>query len=92
VFGPVARWTDKVLKPRLRWLTKPPALQAIAGFCLLLAATVPPLEVVPFASSLPMGAIALFGLAVMVRDGLIALAAATLAAGTGYMLYSIFLA
>lgn len=88
---PPARWIDKILKPRLRWITKPPALQVVAVLCLMLAATVPPLEVVPFASSLPMGAIALFGLALMVRDGVVAIAAGCLAAGTGYMLYTTLL-
>ncbi len=85
---PPARWIDKILKPRLRWITKPPALQVVAVLCVLLAATVPPLEIVPFASSLPMGAIALFGLALMVRDGAVAILAGCLAAGTGYMLYT----
>ena len=36
---------------------------------LLMCMTVPPLEVLPFASSLPMGTIALFGLALVTRDG-----------------------
>ena len=85
---PVAFWVDKVLKPRLRWITKPPALQVIAVFCLLLAAMVPPLEIVPFASSLPMGAIGLFGLALMVRDGVVAILAGCLAAGAGFVLYT----
>ena len=85
---PLARWIDKILKPRLRWITKPPSLQVIAVLCVLLAATVPPLEIVPFASSLPMGAIALFGLALMVRDGAVAILAGFLAAGTGYTLYT----
>jgi len=88
---PPARWIDTILKPRLRWITKPPALQVIAVLCVLLAATVPPLEIVPFASSLPIGAIALFGLALMVRDGAVAIVAGCLAAGTGYMLYTTLL-
>nr|CAD6612092.1 exoD-like membrane protein [Rhizobium sp. Khangiran2] len=88
---PPARWIDKVLKPRLRWITKPPALQVIAVACLLLAAAVPPLEIVPFGSSLPMGAIGLFGLALTVRDGLLAFLATALAAATLYTLYTLIL-
>lgn len=87
---PAARWIDKILQSRLRWLTRAPARQVIAVMCLMLAATVPPLEVVPFASSLPMGAIALFGLALMVRDGVVALFATAFAVGTGAMLYMTF--
>ena len=48
---------------------------------LLLCCLVPPLELVPFASSAPMLAIAAFGLALMVRDGLLMLAAFTLSLG-----------
>lgn len=88
---PPARWIDKVLKPRLRWITRPPAIQVIAAACLLLAAAVPPLELIPFGSTLPMGAIGLFGLALMVRDGLLAFLAAILAGGTVYMLYRLVL-
>ncbi|MFN7103727.1 MAG: exopolysaccharide biosynthesis protein [Pseudorhizobium sp.] len=88
---PAARWIDRILRPRLRWITRTPARQVVAVLCLLLAATVPPLEVLPFASSLPMGAIALFGLALMVRDGVVALVAAGFAVGTGALLYTTFL-
>ena len=44
-----------------------------------------------FGSTLPMGAIGLFGLALMVRDGLLAFLAAILAGGTVYMLYRLVL-
>jgi len=88
---PPARWIDKVLKPRLRWITRPPAIQVIAAACLLLAAAVPPLELIPFGSTRPMGAIGLFGLALMMRDGLLAFLAAILAGGTVYLLYRLVL-
>lgn len=52
----------------------------VAGvLILLLCATVPPLELLPFASSAPMLAIACFGLALMVRDGALMLVASSLA-------------
>jgi len=52
----------------------------IAGVLILaLCVTVPPLELLPFASSGPMIAIAFFGLALMVRDGLLMLVATGLA-------------
>ena len=51
----------------------------IAGAVVIaLAATVPPLELLPFASSAPMLAIAAFGLALLVRDGLLMLIACAL--------------
>ncbi len=51
-----------------------------AAACLLLCLTVPPLELFPFASTAPMAAIALFGLAMTLRDGLV-MALAFLASG-----------
>ncbi|UVI39629.1 exopolysaccharide biosynthesis protein [Qipengyuania spongiae] len=57
-----------------------------AGFVILLCLTVPPLELVPFASTAPMAAIIAFGLALLVRDGLlmlIALGAGLISIGVG---------
>ncbi|MFD1483588.1 exopolysaccharide biosynthesis protein [Paracoccus nototheniae] len=51
-------------------------LRVVALLCILLCTAVPPLELLPFASSIPMGAIALMGLGLMVRDGLVILIAA----------------
>ena len=47
----------------------------MAGAILLLCCTVPPLEFLPFASSIPMLAIAVLGLALTVRDGALVLGA-----------------
>lgn len=68
---PAVRWLDRVIRPRLRWASRPVFLRALAAFCLLLVTSVPPLELLPFASSLPFGAIALFGLGITARDGLV---------------------
>lgn len=84
---PVARWTDRLLKPRLKWLTKPPWLQGIAGLCILLCCTVPPLELIPFASTAPMGAIALFGLSLTARDGVVATLAGIVSLSAIYLVY-----
>jgi hypothetical protein len=57
-----------------------------ALICILLACTVPPLELLPFATTAPMAAIAAFGLALMVRDGvlmLVAMALSIVAVGVG---------
>ena len=57
-----------------------------AAVVVALCCTVPPLELIPFASSAPMLAIAAFGLAILVRDGLlmlVALALSALAVGLG---------
>lgn len=78
---PVALRLDQWFHGRLQALTSGLWVRLAALACVALAALVPPLELVPFASSAPMGAIALFGLALMVRDGVLMLAASVLACG-----------
>lgn len=70
---PVARTIDKVLKPRFVWLTKNFFLRLAAALCVLVALTVPPLEIVPFAGAVSWAAIGLLGLALIAQDGLIAI-------------------
>ena len=53
--------------------------------------TVPPLDLVPFGGSGPMLAIAMFGLAILVRDGVLMIVALALSAGAvtlGLLLWS----
>lgn len=64
-----ARWSDRHLGRHFPVLTDDPAPRVAAVAILGLCATVPMLEFVPFASSIPMGTIVLFGLAMVVRDG-----------------------
>ncbi len=69
--APVARWLDRTFRPRLSALTRPAALRVAALVTVLLCLGVPPLELIPFASTAPMAAIAMFGLAFTLRDGLL---------------------
>lgn len=84
-----ANWIDALLEPRMRWVTKDPALRVIAALVILLCCTVPPLELIPFASSIPMGAVALIGLGLMARDGMAMLVAAVLSSATFWGLYEV---
>ena len=84
----LARFMDRWFHGRLPALTKGPFVRIAAVGCIVLALTVPPLELLPFASSAPMLAIAAFGLALLVRDGALMIAAivmacAALAIGVG---------
>lgn len=71
----VAAWLDARFHGRWKRFTGQKMRRIAAVFILLLCALVPPLELLPFASSGPMLAIAAFGLAILVRDGLLLLAA-----------------
>lgn len=84
----LGRKLDKWFHGRMPRFVQQPWLRISAGVVFLLAWAVPPLEFVPFASTAPMLAIAAFGLALLVRDGLLmlialGLGAASVALGTG---------
>ena len=70
----LADFLDRHSEGRMEFLTEGVALKAVALVVLLLCCTVPPLEFLPFASSIPMLAIAILGLALTVRDGALLLA------------------
>ena len=72
---PVARWVDKAIRPSLTALTGKTFISAIAIICVLLTLAVPPLEPFPFAGTPIWIAFALFGLALIARDGFLVIIA-----------------
>lgn len=85
---PLVRWLDRLVRPRLGWAARGAFVRLISLACLLLAGTVPPLELVPFASSAPFAAICLFGLGLTARDGLVVLLGLLASGGTVYLVLS----
>lgn len=87
---PSAARLDRWFHGRLPSLTQGIAVRIAGAACILLACTVPPLELIPFASTAPMGAIALFGLALLVHDGALMLGAfAAAAAAVAFVAYTV---
>lgn len=84
----VARVVDPILGARLSWLFKGPYVRVAALGCVLVALTVPPLEVVPFGGTVSWAAIAAFGLALVAHDGIVAIVALGFAAMTPYVLWT----
>jgi hypothetical protein len=87
----VARFMDRHFHGRLRWLTHAPFSRVAAVVVILICLAVPPLDLIPFGGSGPMLAIALVGLALLVGDGALMLAALTLsvaAAAVGLSLWA----
>ena len=76
---PVARRMDKWFHGRLPALTKGPMVRVAAAAILIMTLSVPPLELLPLATTAPMAAIAAFGMALLVKDGLLMIAAFTAA-------------
>ena len=88
---PLARSLDRLVRPRLGLLTRGPALYANVLLCLLIALSMPPLEVVPFANSISGAALSALGLALFAHDGLLALLAFAFGIGCLYLLSQAFL-
>lgn len=77
-----AKWIDTLTRPRLRALVGGPAARVVAGICLLLAAVMPLMEVVPFSANAAGLVLVVFGLALIASDGLMALVGAVVTLGT----------
>lgn len=80
---PLAMRIDAKLHERLKRFTGPKVQRVACILILVLLASVPPLELIPFATSGPMVVISLFGLAILFHDGLLMLLAFI---GTGVVL------
>ena len=78
---PVGKWMDKWFHGRLPALTQGPMIRVAAAAIIVLTLAVPPLELLPLATTAPMAAIAAFGMALLVRDGLLMIVAFAAAAG-----------
>jgi hypothetical protein len=77
---PPARFVDRLLKPRLKGLTHRAGYYVISLLVCVVAASMPPLELLPFAATLAGAALAAFGLALISEDGLLGIIAIGLTA------------
>lgn len=81
-----AKFIDKLLMPRLTFLSKPPFVNLVALMVIAAALTTFPLGLIPFAPLAPGLAVVFFGLGMVARDGL------WLALGTAVMGGTLWLA
>lgn len=77
-----ARFIDRWTRPRLTWLVRGPGRYLMAVICMLVAAAMPAMEVVPFSANGGGLALMVFGMAMVARDGLLALLGIVLTGGT----------
>lgn len=73
--GPLTRPVDRLIRPRLTFLTEGLFARLIGLACLLIALLMPPLELVPMANTTTAAAVSVFALALVARDGVLALVA-----------------
>ncbi len=81
-----AEFVDRLLQPRLSILVEGRMTNFIALLCLCIAFTMPVMEVVPFSANLAGAALTGFGLALIARDGVLALIALAFSASIVTML------
>lgn len=84
---PAAAAIDKVVRPRLTFVAKPPSVIVIALLCVCAALMTYPLSFVPLAPFLPGITIALFGVGITARDGALLLLSAGLLGVAGWFLF-----
>lgn len=68
-----ARFVDRLLRPRLLVLVQGPGIYAVAAVCLIIAAAMSPMEIIPFTANSAGFAMISFGLALISRDGALVL-------------------
>lgn len=83
-----AAFIDRWLKPRLRFLVRRTGTFLTALTCTAIALAMPVMELVPFSSSVAGLALAIFGLALVAQDGLLAVVAFIL---TGLVVFMVVL-
>lgn len=62
---------DHIVGPRLTFMINPWSVRVIALICCAIAFSMPPLELLPFVAFVPAATIALLGLGLSVKDGLL---------------------
>lgn len=81
-----ARFVDRWTKRRMAWLVRGPGQYLMAILCMLVAAAMPLMEIVPFSANGGGLALTAFGLAIVARDGLLALLAILATGGTAWFI------
>lgn len=66
---------DRVVRPRLAFLTRGPVSRLLGACCCIIAVVKPPLEFIPATSAVPAAVVAIFGLALTTQDGAVAIVA-----------------
>lgn len=80
------RKVDKVIKPRLQWITGEKASRGIAALIIVLAGSLIVLGPIPFAAAIPSGILVLISLGIVAKDGLLIISGVTLSVAAAFLL------
>lgn len=92
-FAKVEPWTrkfDRLLSPRLEFITGEIGTRLVAFIAIILALLMIPLELIPGACAAPGISIAMFAISLSARDGLFTLIALLLASGTAALAWHLW--
>ena len=81
-----AGWIDRISSERLTVFTQRPWIMLPASLCALMVLLAPAFETVPFSVSIAAGAVALFALGMVARDGIMVLIALLVFVLTGWLI------
>ncbi|PWN06731.1 exopolysaccharide biosynthesis protein [Rhodohalobacter mucosus] len=84
---PVMKGIDRILKPRLTFLTKGFMQYVIALICVATAAVMPVMEFIPFSANIAGVILTVFGLALLASDGFLVLFAFALLGTAGWLIF-----
>ena len=88
-FSRPARFVDAMTGKRLAMLVDPPFTRLWALLCMALALIIPVFELVPMSATIIASAIALFALAMLARDGLLALCGLAVLGGAVWLFWNL---
>ncbi len=83
-----AGWIDKLSAERLSFLTTKPGIMLPAAICSLMILLAPIFETVPFSVSIVGGAVALFALGMIARDGIMILIGLAITGAAGWLIWT----
>lgn len=87
----ISGYIDRLLRRRLTFLTSGIATRLNAVLCLAIAATMPPLELIPFGNSIAGAGLSVLCLGMMARDGAMVIAALLFFFGLAFMVSRLWL-
>lgn len=87
---PPARFVDRWLRPRLTMFVQGIGLHVVAVVCIIIAAAMPAMELVPFSANGAGAALTAFGVSLIAHDGFLALLAFVITVSTfGLVIYNL---
>jgi hypothetical protein len=84
-----ARFMDYITRPRLTWIVTRPFSLVLQVLCLIAGLSMPPLELIPLSSAVVATGVVFFSVAIITRDGVVAIIGLIAVIGGIYLLLNL---